>query len=223
MHLGASALEWLRVEAYSNYLVFLTGLIFGILAAFIRHFFRKRPRVEVSRIKQGELFRYSSDIAESLSISYKENIVKELHGTELVIRNLGNAVLENIRLHITLAPELEPFELLEFSIGDETDPARRASIAVKSGPLKDNGEAPVELAIPYLNNFSDHEDLLTVKIYSDRAIKISNLQGGGAGWSAKYFDKYGVWKKFESEVSNNSGFINVTYWTIRTLIVRFRF
>jgi hypothetical protein len=221
MTIVAAPPEWLKVEAYSNYLVFGAGLIVGLLVAFVRYFFRKRSRIEAARTKQGELFHYSADVADALNISYRGKDVKELHGTELVFRNLGSTTLENIRLHFALFPECERFNFLEFSPGEDADPERRRAISVTTHPFKD-GEAPLELFIPYLNGFSDHSDVVTLKIYSDRAVNVARLRGSGVGWSVKYIDKYGLWKNFETEMVSNSSFLNAAYWTATTLIKRFK-
>ncbi|MCW0218261.1 MAG: hypothetical protein OJI67_08045 [Prosthecobacter sp.] len=185
--------EWLKVEAYSNYLIFALGICGGLLVAAAKHFFRKIPHIEVSRVRHAALVSYSAEIAHRLDITYGDRRVAQLFGSTLTFRNRGTEPIQNINLTITIDGKEAKSSFIEFHTLEDGDPKRRPDVATK---LKQDGPTlfTAEVFIPYLNPFGDHKDTVAINMFCDAELTITRVSGAGSGWSSRFIDRHALWE-----------------------------
>lgn len=217
--MAPETLEWLKNEAYSNYLVFGAGLAVGLGVALFKRFFRKRAVIEVARVRQAAMVSYSPEIAHNLQITYRDKQVSHLFGSTITFRNRGMETIHDIQISLVMDAQEAELSFIEFHALEDANPKRRAAIVVKA-----RQEGPTlhiaEVSIPYLNAYAEHNDLVTMNIFTDSEFLVSKVSGAGAGWSSRFIDKYLIWKEFEIEIGNNTSIINAVIASMRVVFKR---
>ena len=201
-------MDWktlLTNEAVSNYFVFGAGLFVGVLIHLIRKFIRKSVVITIEKQKEVSLVEVSSDAKDKLKITYQNEPVKDFHLTLFELRNKSDLLIENINLKLYLDEEHGKQKLYEIIIDDPLEDLRQPPPTVEC-VVEDKGEHYLSIKVPYLNDFKNNKDSLTIKVFSPQPILVSHLVGGGKGWMSKFFDRVAFNKKLDriTRESNSS-------------------
>lgn len=187
-------INWLTNEAISNYIVFIMGLIVGLLAKIITAYLQKRKPsiIEVQKEKETSLISVSPEARKRLQISYSEpysqkkpRLIDELQQITLRVVNKGEQPIQNIEIGIVLE-NTDPDDFLDKIVEDPLWDNRDSKCELHYTP---DGDLEIWICTSFINPYREHNDVIRVQIYSSKEINIKTVVGGGLGWSAKYFDK----------------------------------
>jgi hypothetical protein len=177
-------IRWLTNEAVSNYIVFISGIIVGIIGWLIaRRLTRKRPSlVRIEKKFQGQLISIDDQVKDKLQITYDEQPINELYQAVFTINNTGDEPIGDIEITF----HLEGLEEQDFLEAVLTNPEGIEEIKVSPlGPGFDS----FTIGLPFLNPRRKYEDYLGVTLYAPRPLAVKTVTGKGFGWGTKYIDK----------------------------------
>ena len=115
-------MDWLMNETYSNYLIFLLGLIIGLITEVVRARLQKQKPsiIQVEKERDTSLISISPDVRSQLEVTYsgkESKKINELHQITLVITNTGDNPIQNIEFRILLS-DTDTDDLLDVDIED---------------------------------------------------------------------------------------------------------
>jgi len=177
-------IQWLTNEAISNYIVFIAGIIVGIIGWLVaRRLTRKRPSlIRVEKEFQGQLVSIDDQVKDKLEVTYDEQPINELYQAIFTINNTGDEPIRDIEITFHLEG-LEEHDFLEAVL---TNPEEIQEIKVSPlGPEFDS----FTIGLPFLNPRRKYEDYLGVTLYAPKPLTVKAVTGKGFGWGTKYIDK----------------------------------
>jgi hypothetical protein len=206
-------INWLTNDAISNYIVFVAGLIVGLIAEIIRVRVQKRKPsiIEVQREKDSSLISISPEARKRLQITYSQKeskVIDELQQITLNVENKGEQPIQNVELGIVLE-NADYDNLLEVIVEDALWDSRNSSSDLAYTP---DGDLEIRICTSFINPHKEYSDSLKVQIYSSKAVIIKNVVGGGPGWSARYFDKVGYNDKLQATLMQIAKLILRSYY-----------
>lgn len=189
-------IDFLLNEAFSNYVVFLFGIIFGVIGwLIVRLLSRQRPQIiKAIRKEQVSLLKIDSQVEKDIKLEYKGNPINSLHRTSLDLFNKGEETVKDFTLTIQTDTNDIQNEILEKQLVDSNEtevPNSNFSFSDKS----------IQVNIKFLNPFRLYQDRLRLYIFSSNSIKIKDVRGRGPGWRVAYFD----------QVENDSRLVDALY------------
>lgn len=196
-------INWLTNDVISNYIIFVVGLIVGLIVEVIRVRLQKRKPsiIEVQREKETSLISISPEARKRLQIIYSQKeskVINELQQVTLRVENRGEQPIQNVDIGALLA-NADSESLLEVIVEDPLWVNRETESGLRYTP---DGDLVVWMTVSFINPYKDYNDSLKIQIYSSKAIIIKTVVGGGLGWSAKYFDKVNYNEKLEAVFQN---------------------
>jgi len=177
-------IRWLTNEAVSNYIVFISGIIVGIIGWLVaRRLTRKRPSlIRVEKKFQGQLVSIDDQVKDKLQVTYDEQPINKLYQAIFTINNTGDEPIRDIEITFHLEG-LEEHDFLEAVL---TNPEEIQEIKVSPlGPEFDS----FTIGLPFLNPRRKYEDYLGVTLYAPKPLTVKAVTGKGFGWGTKYIDK----------------------------------
>jgi hypothetical protein len=176
--------QWLTNEAISNYIVFIAGIIVGVIGWVIaRYFTRKRPSlIQVEKKFQGQLISIDDQVKDKLQVIYDGKPITQLYEAIFTINNTGDEPIQDIEITF----HFEGFEEHDFLEAVLTNPEEIQEIKVN--PLGSDCDS-FTIGLPFLNPRRKYEDYLGVTLYAPKPLTVKALTGKGVGWGTKYFDK----------------------------------
>lgn len=180
--------SFLTNEAVSNYIVFVAGILIGFLVFVFKELSRTPSIVELEKSKEMVLMEISDDAKSRLSITYEGEIVDSFHQTVFLLRNKTGKTIEDIKLKLYIDNSVRPQKIYEIIIDDPLENLRTPKPEVNCLVENDNRHYLL-IIVPYLNDFRNENDVLTVKVYSPEPINVDKLIGGGKGWMSKFLDR----------------------------------
>lgn len=218
-------MDWTMIvtnEALSNYFVFGAGLLVGVLVHLVRTLVPRPAIVQFEKQREISLIKLSHDAQERLKVTYQDEPIDDFQLTVFELRNKSRRTIEDIKLKLYLDEEGGPQKLYEISIEDPMEDLRVPEPTVAC-VTEESGEHFLAIRVPYLNNARDHKDILTVKIYSPKPVRVLKLVGGGNGWMTKFFDRVAFNSKLDGIVrESNSTMEFVLNTGIATVLRRWR-
>lgn len=203
-------------EAFSNYVLFILGIIVGIIGWLIVRFLtRRRPQIiEVVKKEQVSLLKIDSQVEKDIKLEYKGNLVNSLYRTSLDLFNQGEETIKDFTLSIQTDTQDLQNKVLEKLIVDSSDNEIQDVNISLSGKN-------IELTIKFLNPFKQYRDQLKLYIFSSSPIKIKDAKGRGPGWGVLYFDQVEYEKELEDSFSKaiSGGWYNFAYGLGESLVV----
>ena len=87
-------------EAFSNYVVFVAGIVVGIIGWLIVNFLsRQKPQIiEVIKKEQVSLLKIDSQVKNDIKLEYKGKPINSLHRTSLDLFNRGETPVKDFTL-----------------------------------------------------------------------------------------------------------------------------
>ena len=177
-------IEWLKNEAISNYIVFVAGIIVGIISWLIaQRLKRKKPSIiRVEKSFQNELVAIASEVKDRLRVTYDGRPIKELHQAIFTINNAGDEPIRDIDITF----HFKGFEEQDFIEAVLTNEEEIQTIEVR--PLGPDFSA-LTIHLPFLNPRKDYDDYLGLTLYAPKPLSVLAVTGKGYGWNTKYIDK----------------------------------
>jgi hypothetical protein len=190
-------------DAFSNYVVFFLGILFGIIGwKILNYISRKKPQIiEVVHKEQVSLLKIDSQVERDIKVEYKGKSIASLQRTSFSLFNKGEEKIENITLTIyiddlDLQQNVLNWLILDSNQSETTD--ANASIIGQG----------LQININFLNPFKAYKDELTLHIFSSRPLKVNDAKGRGLGWGVTYFDQI----EFQHDVNRNISLIGGGNW-----------
>lgn len=182
--MGPNWIQWLTNEAISNYIVFIAGVIVGIIGwLIVRRLTRKRPSlIRVEKGFQGQLVSIDDQVKDKLQVMYDERPITGLHQAIFTINNIGDEPIKGIEITFHLEG-LEEDDFLEAVLANPEEIQE-----IKVSPLGPDFDS-FTISLPFLNPRSKYEDYLGVTLYAPKPLAIKAVTGKGFGWATKYIDK----------------------------------
>jgi uncharacterized membrane-anchored protein YhcB (DUF1043 family) len=203
-------------EAFSNYVLFILGIIVGIIGWLIVRFLtRRKPQIiEVVKKEQVSLLKIDSQVEKDIKLEYKGNSVNSLYRTSLDLFNQGEEIIKDFTLTIQTDTQDLQNEVLEKLIVDSSDNEIQDADILLSGKN-------IEITIKFLNPFKQYRDQLKLYVFSSSPIKIRDAKGRGPGWGATYFDQVEYEKELEDSFAKaiSGGWYNFAYGLGESLVV----
>ncbi|MBW4465976.1 MAG: hypothetical protein KME07_11130 [Pegethrix bostrychoides GSE-TBD4-15B] len=203
-------------EAFSNYVLFILGIIVGIIGWLIVRFLtRRRPQIiEVVKKEQVSLLNIDSQVEKDIKLEYKGNLVNSLYRTSLDLFNQGEETIKDFTLTIKTDTQDLQNKVLEKLIVDSSDNEIQDANVSLSGKN-------IEMTIKFLNPFKQYRDQLKLYIFSSSPIKIRDAKGRGPGWGVLYFDQVEYEKELEDSFAKaiSGGWYNFAYGLGESLVV----
>jgi len=221
-------MDWLMNETYSNYLIFLLGLIIGLITEVVRARLQKQKPsiIQVEKERDTSLISISPDVRSQLAITYLGKIalsgraskkINELRQVTFSITNIGDNSIQNIEFGINLS-DTNTEDLLDVVIDDPLYDNRDIKHEFRYTP---EGDIGLRIIIPFLNPYKPHSDTIKAQIYSSKAINTKGVLGGGLGWSVRYFDRVAYNAKLEKIMAKSSSPLESIFLrTVARLIAR---
>jgi len=213
--------EFLTDKAISNYIVFLAGLLVGLLGHVIKNLLKKPDLIEVEKQKETSLISLSDEAKDRLNITYDEQPVKEFYLTLFGFRNKADKAIENVELKLYLDTEYGQQKLYEMKFEDPLEDLRTSKSEVKC-VVQESGEHFLRIQFPFINCYKLNKDEILLKVYSPKPIKAIRLVGGGKEWNSKFFDRVEYNEKLERMVRNSSSVGNLIASSIYLLLKKKR-
>ena len=198
-------MDWLMNETISNYVIFILGLIVGVVTEIIRARLQKQKPsiIQVEKERDTSLIAISPEARERLKITYsrkESKNINELRQITLGIINTGENPIQNIEFGIVLK-DIESDDLLEVVIDDALWNNREVN---NESRYTYDGDLSIWVIMPFLNPYKPYADTIKVQIYSSKAVNIKNVSGGGLGWSVRYFDRFAYNSRLEKTLAKAS-------------------
>ncbi|MCP4112470.1 MAG: hypothetical protein GY749_44245 [Desulfobacteraceae bacterium] len=215
-------MDWkafLTDKAISNYIVFIAGLIVGLLVHLFKNIFKKPDLVELEKQKETSLISLSDEARDRLIVTYEDQPVHEFHQTLLEIRNKADKAIEDVELKLYLDTKNAPQKLYEIKLEDPLEELRISKSEVKC-VVQETGEHFIRISFPFINSYKRNKDQILLKIYSPKPIKIIRLVGGGKGWNSKFFDRVEYNEKLDRILRNSPSFPELIVKSIHLMIFK---
>jgi len=195
-------------EAFSNYVLFILGIVIGIIGWLTVNFLtRRKPQIiEVIKKEQVSLLKIDSQVEQDMKLEYKGKPINSLHRTSLDLFNQGEETIKDFTLTIQTNTSDLQNEVLEKLVVDSSGNEIQDASVLLSGKN-------IEITIKFLNPFKQYRDQLRLYIFSSNPIKIKDAKGRGAGWGAAYFDQVEYEKELEDSFAKaiSGGWYNFAY------------
>jgi hypothetical protein len=177
-------IQWLTNEAISNYIVFIAGIIVGIMGRLIaQRLTRKRPSlIRVEKSFQGQLVSIDAEVKDKLQVTYDGRPIDELYQAIFTVNNTGDEPIEDIEITFYLQG-FEEHDFLEAVLTNAEEIQK-----IKVSPLGPDFNA-FAIHLPFLNPRRKYEDYLGVTLYAPKPLTVKAVTGKGYGWGTKYVDK----------------------------------
>jgi hypothetical protein len=210
--------EWLTNEAVSNYVVFIAGVLLGVIGWLIaQRLRRKKPSIiRVQKEFETKLVDIDSKVRDKLEILYNGRHIDGFHQAVFTVNNMGEEPVEDV----VISFHLESFEDVDFMEAVLTNPEEIQELEIESfGSETDLGIFTIQL--PFLNPRREYEDYLGVTLYAPKPLSVKAVTGKGYGWGTKYVDKNEVMKRISRALIEGTatpfGFllIRVVDWILR--------
>jgi hypothetical protein len=182
---------WLD-DAFSNYVVFIAGMVAGITGwLVVRYISRQKPQIiEVLRKETVSMLEINSQVRDDIRVEYKSNVIDRLPRTTFDILNRGDTPVTNFSLSIqTQSADLPKATLGHILIDPSGNEVQDSIIHIHN---KD-----ISASIKFLNPFRLYRDRLTLYIFTSEPLRVVDARGRGLGWGVAYFDQLG----YEKELS----------------------
>ncbi len=181
-------------DAFSNYVVFVLGVLVGIIGWLIVNFLsRKRPQIiEVIRKEQVSLLKIDSQVEKDIKLEYKGTSINSLHRTSLNLFNRGQEIIKDFTVTIHTDTQDLQNQILEKLVVDSSENEVQDAEVLLSGKN-------IAITIKFLNPFKQYRDQLTLYIFSSTPIKVKDAKGRSPGWGASYFDQI----KYEKDLEDS--------------------
>ncbi|MGJ5632526.1 hypothetical protein [Nostoc sp. CALU 1950] len=178
----------LKNEAISNYIVFVLGVIVGVLGWIITQYIsRKKPQViEVVKGEETSVVEVDSNIKQDIKIEYKGNPVQSLYRTAYYILNRGESTIDNIKFEIQIEDQTQNNVLYSVILDDSAKPLLGATTNVQTVTV---GKQEILVNLDFLNPYSGYKEKITLDVYSSSPFQTLTARGRGRGWNVKYFDQ----------------------------------
>jgi len=182
-------------EAFSNYVVFLAGILVASAGWAIGNYIsRKKPQIiGVNKVSESSLLEIDRQIEKDIKIEYRGKQIDSLYQTSFHIFNRGDTTIDNISLQIYIEGINLKNNIIYYLIADQCDHQ-----LTNAASLSNNG---IEIKINFLNSFKLYKEKIICHVYSSKPLKIKDARGRGKGWGVEYFDQ--VKYKEELETSLN--------------------
>jgi len=209
-------INWLTNDAVSNYIVFIMGLIAGLVAEIIRTRLQKRKPsiIEVRKEKETSLISVSPEARKRLQITYSHKearLINELQQVTLRVENIGEQPVQNVEIGVVLE-DADSDNLLEIIVEDPLWNSRESKTDLRYTP---DGDLGIWICASFVNPYKEYQDTLEIQIYSSKAINIKHAVGGGLGWSVSYFDKVAYRADVEAEFAKLPKSLSYLLWFYR--------
>lgn len=180
--------DWFTNEAISNYITFIAGVLVALIVWAIRTTLqRTKPSIiQVEKEFETSLVDIDPEVQKNLQVTYKDTSITELHRALFHIYNAGQEPIKDIKLRFIFS-NIDPNGFLEVGFYDN----RIEDLEQRVTPITSEGDEfeGIEIQIPFLNPYKEHQDFCTMQIYSPRPIILDHVFGIGLGWSTKYLDR----------------------------------
>ena len=176
--------DWITNEAISNYIVFVAGVIVGVVGWLIaRRLTRKKPSIiRVQKEFESELIDIDSKVRDKLQILYDGHPINEFHQAIFTVNNTGEKPIEDV----VITFHLEGFEDVDFIEAVLTNREEVQELTVESF---ESDLDTFTIHLPFLNPRKQYEDYLGVTLYAPKPLSIKAITGKGYGWTTKYVDR----------------------------------
>ena len=177
-------IEWLTNEAISNYVVFIAGIIVGVIGWLVAQLLtRPRPSlIRVEKMFEGQLVSIDAEVKDKLQVTYNGRPINELYQAIFTVNNTGDEPINDIEITF----HIEGLEEHDFLEAVFTNPEEIQEI--KISPLGADFDS-FTIGLPFLNPRRKYEDYLGVTLYAPKSLKVKAVTGRGYGWGTKYVDK----------------------------------
>jgi hypothetical protein len=194
--------EFFKNEAISNYIVFILGILVGILGWLIAQYIsRKKPQViGVVKIEEESVLKIDSNVQQDIVIEYKGSPVRSLYRTKYRILNRGESVIDNAQFEIQIALK-NGGEILYYAIVDES--GKSLSGATASNTQGTARKKEIQVSLDFLNSYSGYKERVVLDVYSSQLFQTISASGRGRGWTVKYFDQV----QYDDEISSTTYFL----------------
>ncbi len=203
-------MDWTN-DAISNYVTFLLGTIFGVIAFFVlRWLDRRRPgKVILLKANEFSLVDINPQVRDKISIIYKSEPIISLYLTTLVLWNAGEEIIEDIKISINF----NETKIIETVI-DTPFLDRKCSI------LSRDVNNQIILTIDYLNSRKLYKDKVKIQVFATKPINIKSITGGGRNWGIEFIDRVRLLSQLSEEFII-SGAVDALSVTTGWLVVAF--
>ena len=203
-------------EAFSNYVVFIVGIVVGIIGWLIVNFIsRQKPQIiEVIKKEQVSLLKIDSQVRKDIKLEYKGKPINSLHRTSLDLFNKGDTPVKDFTLTIQTDTQDLQSEVLGSIIVDSSENEIHDATILLSGNN-------IEVTVKFLNPFKQYRDRLTLYIFSSAPINVKDAKGRGLGWGAAYFDQLEYERELEDSFAKavSGSWYGLAYGLTKSIIV----
>lgn len=189
-------------DAISNYVIFLLGLLVGVLPSVVGRFRKNATRIEVVKRAETSLLSLGTEAATRLKITFRGLEIDSFYVTEFRIRNRSRRVVEDVELRFRVVRGSPESEIYELHVHDHLDGMRKPMVVAREE--HDASGAWVFVNIPYLNSHHDESDEILLRVFASEPINVQQVVGGGKGWHAIFFDQVASDKTLERDLKKPS-------------------
>jgi hypothetical protein len=203
-------------EAFSNYVVFIIGIVVGVIGWLIVNFLsRQKPQIiEVIKKEQVSLLKIDSQVKKDIKLEYKGKPINSLHRTSLDLFNKGETPVKDFTLTIQTDTQDLQNEILGSLVVDSSENEIHDATILLSGKN-------IEVTVKFLNPFKQYRDRLTFYIFSSTPIKVKDAKGRGLGWGAAYFDQIEYERELEDSFAKavSGGWYGLAFGLAKSITV----
>jgi len=209
-------IQWLTNEAISNYIVFIAGIIIGVIGWLIaQRLTKKRPSlVQIEKKFQGQLVDIDSDVKDKLQVIYDGQPINELYQAIFTINNTGDEPIKDIEITF----HLDGFEEHDFLEAVLTN--SEGVQEIKVSPLGPDFDS-FTVGLPFLNPRRKYDDYVGVTLYAPKPLTVKAVTGRGYGWGTKYIDKAEYINRVIKVITDRTSIVGYLVAKVVDFLVRF--
>jgi hypothetical protein len=181
----------LTSEAISNYIVFIGGIIAGVVGwLLVRWVTRKRPRIiRIVKVSGTPLLEVDSEVKDDIAISYRGDSVTSLHRTDFSVENASNQTIDDVEVTIHFRNP----GLMDVDVKDNI--AQRGTTAT----IVDSGDR-LKVLLPFINSEKLYDDEVRIRTLSRNSVEVTEVTGGGREWKVEFVDRQRIIAELTDEL-----------------------